>query len=376
MKAIKNLLAIAIVIALALTCTLAGCAGNNAKTTDEPAASSPAGEPASETETSSSDEGGNGGEETITDPYLVIGWYAKTATSGLTEDLMTGFVGDLKTWLATKGATEDDLKKVVVRAYGDGEANSVADVSTAVLADGDVDLLLGMKAMGDIVRIEGATGLTMGGVSGRNISRLTDTEVTVNAYKWLVANVANIAATEYVTGSIEPVEQNEETENSSGENSGTSDTQSGEESGSGEGEQEARTNYLVIAWYAKTSTSGLTEELVTSFVDELKTYLATQGATNEQLADVIVRAYGDGDANSVAEVGAAVNADGDVDVILGMGNNITSTGGIACEQRTDANLVMGTATKRIIARLTTADIAKTAYDWMVDNASLLVPAAE
>ena len=212
MKAIKNLLAIAIVIALALTCTLAGCAGNNAKTTDEPAASSPAGEPASETETSSSDEGGNGGEETITDPYLVIGWYAKTATSGLTEELMTGFVGDLKTWLATKGASEEDIEKVVVRAYGDGEANSVADVSAAVLADGDVDLLLGMKAMGDIVRLEGETGLTMGGVSGRNISRLTDSEVSVNSFKWMVANVANIAGTEYVTGSVEPVEQNEETE--------------------------------------------------------------------------------------------------------------------------------------------------------------------
>ena len=125
-------------------------------------------------------------------------------------------------------------------------------------------------------------------------------------------------------------------------------------------------HYLTVGYYAKESTSGLNEGLVTNFINELETYLAANGATAEQLEDVIVVAYN----GAIADVGNAVNDDGNVDIIMGVGKNLQSQGGIIYVERT-LDLKMGNATSRVIARLSDRGAAKAAYDWMIANAALL-----
>ena len=141
----------------------------------------------------------------------------------------------------------------------------------------------------------------------------------------------------------------------------------------GEVEQKEE-HYLVIGWW-NYSKSGLSETLINCFVADLKTYLGENGASQSDLNDVVVRGYTD---SLVADVGLRVKADADVDVLLGMGNNVDkavseggATANIPCVERTpaDALLTMGGKSGRVIARLTDTAAAKTAYDWMCANAA-------
>ena len=84
--------------------------------------------------------------------------------------------------------------------------------------------------------------------------------------------------------------------------------------------------YLVVGWYSKTSTSGLSQGKIDNWTVDLITFLKNEcEATDEQIALVSIRAY-DGD---VASMGGHINADGDVDILLGVGNNINSTAGVS-----------------------------------------------
>ena len=110
----------------------------------------------------------------------------------------------------------------------------------------------------------------------------------------------------------------------------------------------SRTYYLVVGWWECTDyekdtetgeykldengnripklTSHLTPETVRLFYYNLRNYLTTVGATEENLNAITFRNYSSG---PVADMGAAINADGDVDLIIGVGNNINSTAGVA-----------------------------------------------
>ena len=380
----KTLLAVALMATLVCSFCLAGCNPvNNSKTQPEQSISSPeesepeGSVPAEDSSTSTEDsastdsstqqgEQSSAGQE-AEEPFIVIAWYAKTSTSGLTDELVAAFVAELKTYLAESGATQEQLNAVVVRAYAQ---DLISEVGEAVNGAGDVDIIFGvgknLKTQGNIDFIEREIDQTMGTKTGRVIARLSENLSAKVAYDWMVANVANIAGETYVSGSVDPYAQQEEPQTSdsgaqSGEESGN---QSAQESGAQSGEeQEQTTAYLVIAWW-NYSTSGLNETLVNAFVAELKTYLATKGATSDELATIVVRAYSD---SGVADVGAKVNADADVDVILGMGGNITSKALIECAEKTENTLVMGTKTGRLIARLSENLVAKVAYDWMVAN---------
>lgn len=117
-------------------------------------------------------------------------------------------------------------------------------------------------------------------------------------------------------------------------------------------------NYLVIGWYAKTATSGLDESIIANFKVALESYVKTEGATEEDISKIVIRAY-DG---AVADVGTAVNADGDVDIIIGMGNNIDTTGGVTCLEKI-GDIPMGGKT-RYIVRLTETEIALSVFAWL------------
>ena len=74
---------------------------------------------------------------------IVIGWYGKTATSGLNVDVMKVFANNLVKYLKAKGVSDEDIKKVSIRRYGD-ENTAVAPMGELINADGDCDLLLGV----------------------------------------------------------------------------------------------------------------------------------------------------------------------------------------------------------------------------------------
>lgn len=132
----------------------------------------------------------------------------------------------------------------------------------------------------------------------------------------------------------------------------------------------AAEHYLVLGWYAKTETSGLNAAVVDQFVSEMKDYLGEQGATEQQLADIVVRGY----SGTVAEMGSSVRNDGDVDLLIGVGANIdvpTSTGGatagVPIIEKTDGIYIGDSGKNRYIARLTEDDIAKLVYEWIQAN---------
>lgn len=117
--------------------------------------------------------------------------------------------------------------------------------------------------------------------------------------------------------------------------------------------------FLVVGWYAKTSTSGLDTPQINKWTRDLKTYLLNDyGATQTQVDNVCIRAY-NGD---VATIGGLINSDGDVDILLGVGNNINSTGGVSVIEK-QGDIMMG-GKSRYIARLTDRAEVNSVYAWL------------
>ena len=126
---------------------------------------------------------------------IVIGWYGKTATSGLNVDVMKVFANNLVKYLKAKGVSDEDIKKVSIRRYGD-ENTEVAPMGELINADGDCDLLLGVgkniTSTGLVEVVEKQEGIVMGGIS-RYIARVTDTkQIVKDLYDFIIsANEAN-----------------------------------------------------------------------------------------------------------------------------------------------------------------------------------------
>ena len=91
--------------------------------------------------------------------------------------------------------------------------------------------------------------------------------------------------------------------------------------------------YLVLGWWEvkdpddpDKKTSYLTPARVRVFYANLIKYLKATGATDDNIAAISFRDYSSA---AVADMGTAVNADGDVDLLIGVGNNINSTAGVS-----------------------------------------------
>ena len=108
---------------------------------------------------------------------LVIGWYAKSDTSGLDQTIVSVFTRGLKEYLESSG-TECD---VIVRGY-DGK---VDDVISAVDADGDVDIMVGMKAFDYDGVMDVQNDVAMGEKTDRRIHLLDDDALTLAVFDWL-----------------------------------------------------------------------------------------------------------------------------------------------------------------------------------------------
>jgi hypothetical protein len=122
---------------------------------------------------------------------LVIGWYAKSGTSGLTETIMNNFKTALEAYLTEQGFNLDNIT-ITIKDY-DGK---VAEVQTAVLADNNVDIMLGMKAFtltdseGKELIKETQDDVTMGAQTGRRIHRVSDSALGNFVFEWLKSSAA------------------------------------------------------------------------------------------------------------------------------------------------------------------------------------------
>lgn len=254
----------------------------------------------------------------LSDRSLKIAWY-NDDISGLNPLVIANFEIALKAYLEASGYPMSEMN-IELRAYEGDVATSCA----AIMQDGDIDIMLGwgknIGSEGGMTSgtdfLENVSGIPMGGES-RYIARVTDTAIAKLVFAWLQTQPAqdSLAAVEIT------------------------DTK------------------LVIGWYAKTSTTGLTQEMITAFETSLTAYLAQLGLTDTVTLEI--REYSAD--LGVAGVGEQVNSQGDVDILLGMGGNITSTGGIETLDKVDYTIG---GKGRNIARLTDDDLTKMIFAWL------------
>ncbi len=255
----------------------------------------------------------------LSDRTLKIAWYDKEETSGLNRLIIANFENALDAYLAQTGYPMAEMN-IELRPYeGDVETSC-----GAIMQDGDIDLMLGWgKNIGTTGGMtegkdfaENVSDILMGGES-RYITRITDTAIAKLVFAWLQTQPAQDA--------LAKVE--------------LTDTK------------------LVIGWYAKTSTTGLTDTMISALETSLNAYLAQLGLTDTVTLEI--REYGED--LGVSDVGEQVNSQGDVDILLGMGNNITTTGKIETLERVD--YTMG-GKGRNIARLTDDELTKLVFAWL------------
>lgn len=254
-----------------------------------------------------------------TQTQLTVGWYAKSGTSGLDQTIISVFTRGLNAYLAANNYSDVE---VIVRAY-DG---NVDEVISAVDKDGDVDVMIGMKAFSVEGIIEQQDDVPMGEKTDRRVHLLDEGEVSKAVYEWLKTDDARALL-------LTPAAQTQ----------------------------------LVIGWYAKSGTSGLDQTIIDTFTAGLNAYLETQGYTSANLT-VVFRAY-DG---KVDEVISAVDTDGDVDIMVGM--KAFDYAGVLDVQE---DIPMGTKTDRRIHLLDDDAVSLLVFDWLkTDEArALFVTAA-
>jgi len=106
--------------------------------------------------------------------------------------------------------------------------------------------------------------------------------------------------------------------------------------------EEGKDYYLVVGWWETTAfeddgvtpkiTSSLTVDTVRIFYANLKLYLKAYGASEDQIKAIQFRDYS---SETVAVMGENINADADVDLLIGVGNNINSTAGVSLFEGND-----------------------------------------
>ena len=137
--------------------------------------------------------------------------------------------------------------------------------------------------------------------------------------------------------------------------------------------EEGKEYYMVFGWWEVNDpaepdkvTSGMTEDSARLFYENVIMFLEAKGATKTEIESISFRNYSSA---TVAEMGTAINADGDVDIMIGVGANIFTTAQVLPYNTSDDSKFqtkMGTADKaRYVALIQGAsDIAKTTYEWL------------
>lgn len=126
--------------------------------------------------------------------YSVVAWYDKVATSGLDEKKMEPFIENVKTYLTNEGVSKEDIDTLVFRGY----TGNVAASTTAIVNDGDVDIMLGWASNISTTGVIPADAVleddtfTVPDVSTptRYIHRLGDSEGTLKVMEYLKSDEA------------------------------------------------------------------------------------------------------------------------------------------------------------------------------------------
>ena len=130
--------------------------------------------------------------------------------------------------------------------------------------------------------------------------------------------------------------------------------------------------YMVLGWWEVNDpnepdkvTSHLTKTTVRLFYQNLINYLKASGATDANIANIQFRNYATA---TVAEMGAKINADADVDLMIGVGKNINTDGGVKLYNESNDykfQTPMGDGTARYVACLSTAtELGVSTYAWL------------
>jgi hypothetical protein len=140
-------------------------------------------EPAGDVSVPHDEEASTPAENTVQEMKhrLVIGWYAKTETSGLDAAMMDKLGAALPETLTALGYPADTVE-IVLRPY---EGN-VDTVQQAVLQDGDVNIMVGMKKFAlEGIDMEVQEDVAMGDKTDRRLHLVSDDAMAKAVFEWL-----------------------------------------------------------------------------------------------------------------------------------------------------------------------------------------------
>ncbi len=137
--------------------------------------------------------------------------------------------------------------------------------------------------------------------------------------------------------------------------------------------EEGKSYYLVFGWWEVNDpadptkvTSSLTKPTVRLFYENMIKYLKlkTPAATDAEIANIQFRNYS---SDTVANMGQAINADGDVDIIIGVGPNIKTGGGVDYYDRFQTSMGAGPKDRYVVAPTVASDLGKETFAWLKDT---------
>ena len=233
-------------------------------------------------------------------------------------------------YLVSLGYDISKLTIEFVETVTDG--NKVADLGAAVNAAGDFDIIIGcgnnVDSTGGVTVISKGDVLVSHVAGERKVATLTTNTLAGHLYTYLTT--------------VEPTEAPVEPP---------------------EGVPVQNTTLKVSVWTKDGAwiTDAELEAIKTGF----NAYLTQQGYDVSKLTIEFVVTTTDG--NKVADLGAAVNAAGDFDIIIGCGNNINSSGGVSVLEK--ANILTSyVAAGRMAATLTDNTLAALLYAYLTTEA--------
>ena len=289
-------------------------------------------------------------ERTESSYDLVVGVWTRYITSDESTELYNAYLSYL-------GDAAEDISISFV-LY---EETAVKDFGAAVNADGDVDVLVGVgsniTSSGGVATVARAaidydvcTYFTSESSSGRQAALLTENTWAISFYSYVTgiedasAEVTLSAGESSVTTTLSSILLNAadlpDYEVDGVTFAGWALTEDGEAVITGTtitystvseylGEDGTLTLYAVYSEIEYDIVVGVCTNWISE--DEANAVVEAYLGTLSEDINVLVVAY---EQTTVAKLGEAVNSDGNVDVLIGVGNNITSTGGVETLART------------------------------------------
>ena len=246
---------------------------------------------------------------------IAVAWYDKEKTSGLNQDVMDEFLTALKAFLTTQGYTPDSMD-IVVRSY----AGNVGPTCGAIMDDGDIDIMVGWAAASNI---EGTGGMkrgvdflqnygniTLTGASkARYTAKLSDSEVANKVYQWILSTYAGEggATKDYDVADTPVVPDPDPTPDPNPDDTKLTITD----------------NVLTVSVWSNEGT-WVSDAQLAKLKEDFNAYLTSKGVD----VSTLVITWKVEEATKVADLGASVNAAGNIDFILGCGANVTTKGGV------------------------------------------------